>query len=366
MNSDVYKISFSAFFADLGYQAVVASFPIILVFQFHLPIYIYGVVESVSYGVGLIFSFLGGALADRYGSKRVAIFGNLLVTLLSFTGLAQNSLEAIGLFLSGWFMRNFRSPARRTMLVQATSENERSRAFAILHSLDFLGGLIAVVYLSVGLYLKFSFAEILPLTAVPILISSLFLYLSRPREGKSTARRSGKVLGAVALASLLFGISTYSPGFPIITVTQSTSQIYLGTLTYGFFLGSSSGFGMLLSRLRMKDYLGLTLGYLVTAIASAGFIFLFPFREIGLYPMAILLGVGSAFAETFEPSIVSKVAGQNVGTGMGILSLSRGIGYFVGNSVMGLLYSLSYVYAYAFASLIALGSTVIILALVRK
>ncbi|MEM1860274.1 MAG: MFS transporter, partial [Metallosphaera sp.] len=231
MNSDVYKISFSAFFADLGYQAVVASFPIILVFQFHLPIYIYGVVESVSYGVGLIFSFLGGALADRYGSKRVAIFGNLLVTLLSFTGLAQNSLEAIGLFLSGWFMRNFRSPARRTMLVQATSENERSRAFAILHSLDFLGGLIAVVYLSVGLYLKFSFAEILPLTAVPILISSLFLYLSRPREGKSTARRSGKVLGAVALASLLFGISTYSPGFPIITVTQSTSQIYLGTLT---------------------------------------------------------------------------------------------------------------------------------------
>ncbi|MCG3108974.1 hypothetical protein L3N51_01264 [Metallosphaera sp. J1] len=365
MNADVYKISFSAFFADLGYQAVVASFPIILVFQFHLPVYIYGIVESVSYGVGLIFSFLGGALADRYGSRRVAIFGNLLITLLSFTGLAQNSLEAIGLFLSGWFMRNFRSPARRTMLVQVTSEDERSRAFAILHSLDFLGGLIAVVYLSLGLYLRLSFAEILPFTAIPILLSSFFLFLTRPREGGG-GRRSGKVLGAVALASLLFGISTYSPGFPIITVTQSTSQVYLGTLTYGFFLGSSSGFAMVLSRVRMRDYLGLTLGYLVTATASAGFIFLFPFREIGLYPMAILLGVGSALAETFEPSLVSKVAGQNVGTGMGILSLSRGLGYFVGNSLMGLLYSLSYVYAYAFASLVALGSMVIILVLVRK
>ncbi len=83
--------------------------------------------ESVSYGVGLVFSFLGGFMADKYGSKRVAIFGNLLITLLSFTGLAQNSLEAIGFFLSGWFMRNFRSPARRTMLVQVTDEKERSK-----------------------------------------------------------------------------------------------------------------------------------------------------------------------------------------------------------------------------------------------
>ncbi|WP_252897071.1 hypothetical protein [Metallosphaera hakonensis] len=148
---------------------------------------------------------------------------------------------------------------------------------------------------------------------------------------------------------MLFGISTYSPGFPIITVTQSTSRIYLGTLTYAFFLGSSSGFGMLLSRLKIGDYSGLILGYLVTSVASVGFIPLFHYGEFGLYPLVILLGIGSAFAETFEPSLVSKVSGQNVGTGMGVLSLSRGIGYFIGNSVMGVLYSFSYVYAYGFA-----------------
>ncbi|QKR00293.1 MFS transporter [Metallosphaera tengchongensis] len=365
MNSEVYKISFSAFFADLGYQAVVASFPIILVFQFHLPIYIYGIVESFSYGVGLIFSFLGGYLSDKYGSKRIAIFGNLLVTLLSFTGLAQNSLEAIGFFLSGWFMRNFRSPARRTMLVQVTQEGERGRAFATLHSLDFLGGLIAVVYLSTSLYLHLPFYLILPMTAIPILISSLFLFLTKVGDKTSGSKPKTRVIGSVALASMLFGISTYSPGFPIITVTQSTAQTYLGTLTYGFYLGASSGFAMLLSRLNVKDNVGLISGYLVTAVASAGFIPLFSFREVGLYPLVVMLGIGSAFAETFEPNMISKVSGGKVGTGMGVLSLSRGVGYFIGNTVMGVLYTFSYAYAYGFASLVALTSALIIYFMVR-
>lgn len=74
MDKNVYKIAFSAFFSDLGYQAVVASFPILLVFYFHVPIFIYGIVESFGYGVGLVFSFLGGFLSDKIGSKKVTIF----------------------------------------------------------------------------------------------------------------------------------------------------------------------------------------------------------------------------------------------------------------------------------------------------
>jgi Major Facilitator Superfamily. len=365
MNSDVYKISFSAFFADLGYQAVVASFPVILVFQFHLPIYVYGIVESISYGVGFLFSFLGGSLSDIYGSRRIAIAGNLLVTLLSFTGLAQSGIEAIGLFLSGWFMRNFRNPARRAMLVEVTSEDERSKAFAMLHALDFFGGVLAVVYLSLGLLYHLTFSFILPLTATPILLSSLLLVIVKPKSRQKSDDKSSRVFWGVVFASMLFGISSFSPGFPIITVVQSTSRLYLGTLTYAFYLGSSSGFGFLLSRLKLNWGTGLTLAYLSTAIASAGFIPLFKYGEVALYPLVILLGLSSAFAETYEPTVISKVGGKDVGRGMGLLSLGRGIGYFIGNTAMGFLYSLSYVYAYAFGSLTALGSLLIILFLVR-
>lgn len=67
---EVLKISFSAFFADLGYQVTVASFPIILVFYFHAPIFVYGIAEAISYGGGSLMSLLGGYLADKYGRKK--------------------------------------------------------------------------------------------------------------------------------------------------------------------------------------------------------------------------------------------------------------------------------------------------------
>ncbi len=367
MNKEVLKIAFSAFFADLGYQAVVASFPLLLVFYFHVPVYIYGIVESFSYGVGLFFSFLGGALADRFGSKRVAVFGNSLIVFLSFTGLAKDSLQAIALFLSGWFMRNFRSPARRTMLVEVTEEEERKRAFGVLHALDVAGGVLAIAYLTAALYFGVPFSAILPFTAIPIVVSTILLVFTRRRKKASTNSNkvNVRVVLGVLFATALFGISTYSPGFPIITVTQSTHQLYLGALTYGVYLGSSAIFGYVFSLVRVDDFKGLTLGYLLSAIASLGFVFLFPLREIGLYPMVFLLGIAMAAAETFEPTIISKVAGQNVGMGMGLLSLARGIGYFVGNTTMGFLYALGYAYAYTFAFAVSLASAIIIL-LIRK
>ncbi|EWG06636.1 MAG: major facilitator transporter [Candidatus Aramenus sulfurataquae] len=365
MNREVLKIAFSAFFADLGYQAVVASFPLLLVFYFHVPVYVYGVVESFSYGVGLFFSFMGGLLADKWESKKVAVLGNSLIIILSFTGVARDAIQAIALFLTGWFMRNFRSPARRKMLVEVTDESERKSAFGVLHALDVMGGMLAIAYLATFLYFRVPFSAILPFTAVPIVVSTLLLvFTSKGKRIESKGTNLRVVLG-VLFATALFGVSTYSPGFPIITVTQSTDQLYLGALTYGVYLGSSALFGYVFSLVRIDEFKGLTLGYLVSALASLGFVFLFPFKALGLYPMVFLLGLAMAAAETFEPTIISKTIGQNVGRGMGYLSLARGIGYFVGNTAMGILYSLSYSYAYAFAFAVSMASAFIIL-FIRK
>lgn len=68
--SEVLKLSFSAFFADLGYQAAVASFPLIFVIYFGAPIYLYGLAEAINYGGGTLMSFLGGKLSDKYGRKK--------------------------------------------------------------------------------------------------------------------------------------------------------------------------------------------------------------------------------------------------------------------------------------------------------
>jgi len=81
--NEVLKISFSAFFADLGYQAVVASFPILFVVIFGAPIPLYGFAEALNYGLGTAMSYLGGIAGDKFGRKKIAILGNSLILYIS-------------------------------------------------------------------------------------------------------------------------------------------------------------------------------------------------------------------------------------------------------------------------------------------
>jgi nitrate/nitrite transporter NarK len=89
LKRDVLLISLSAFFADAGYQALIAGFPIFLVLDLRAPVYILGIAMALAYGIGSVFAYAGGILSDRYGKKKIAIAGNLLIPILSFTGFSN-------------------------------------------------------------------------------------------------------------------------------------------------------------------------------------------------------------------------------------------------------------------------------------
>lgn len=176
-------------------------------------------------------------------------------------------------------------------------------------------------------------------------------------------RHANPSLWFIIASTLLFGFSQYSFGFPVITTAQITHEDYLAVISYGVFLAASAAFGYVFGRLRINEYGGLAfLGYLLGSIASLGFALLAPLGIIGIYPMALLLGIAVAGTEVFEPTIVSRLApGEAMGSGMGMLTLGRSIGLLLGNSVMGLLYQVHYTYAYYFASAASFTAFLIIL-----
>ncbi|QGA69260.1 MFS transporter [Sulfolobus sp. E11-6] len=371
--SEVLKISFSAFFADLGYQAVVASFPIIFVLIFRAPIPIYGLAEALNYGIGTVMAYIGGLAGDRFGRKRIAIIGNVLILFVSLIGLSRDYIQALIFFMIGWWFRNFRSPPRRAMMAEVTSPEERSEAFGILHSLDIAGALLAIIYLTVLLYLHVSILTVLLFTSIPLLVSTAFL--TKVNAGKKGEKKKienkieqKRVFWSVILSTMFFGFSQYSFGFPILTTTEITGKDYLGVLAYGVFLGASSLFGYLFGRMKLKEFESLAfLGYLVGAIGSLGFAYLSGFGLFSLYPLSFLMGISVASTETFEPTIMSKITKEEAyGTSMGYLSAGRSIGIFLGNVIMGLLYQISYTYAYLFATITSLISFGLILSLIMK
>ena len=370
----------------MGYQAVTAVFPLLLIIELKEPAYDYGILLALSYGVGSLFSIFGGKLGDRHGKKPLSLAGNLLIPLMSLSALSPNIFFTGALFVFGWWARYFRTPTRRAWLVEISNPNYRSKIFGFLHALDVGGGLIAVIYSIVLVLLQVPLREIILLTMIPLFVSSLSLALARTgfhelfvaREGGSTMKpiekapdpneqekmeekvqRDNFVYKAILLSATFFGFSYYALGFPIVTVARSQGSAVLGIVTFGIYLGVSALAGFSLGSLRGKRPFRTlwSFGYVLAAISSLviGLSFSFHYNVAVYYLGAAGLGFATGSVETFEPVLISTlVKTSKLSSGLGWLSSTRAHGLFVSNIVMGVLFVFSEFDSYLYAALTAL------------
>ncbi|MCL4396792.1 MFS transporter [Candidatus Parvarchaeota archaeon] len=381
VNKNVLYLSLSAFFADAGYQAVIALFPVFLVLFLKAPVYYLGIIYALQYGIGAIFAYLGGVLADRYSKKNVAIIGNSLIPILSFLGIAASLLLSPLLFLAGWWARDSRSPARRALISLASDEKHRKRAFGVLHALDLGGGAVGIIYLIILLYFGVAYSILFLVTVIPLVISTLFIVKSNVKEGLKAV--SNKLLSSrkkainketmlgVFIATSLFGFSYYSLGYPILTIAQRSNDI-LGVFSYlifllisafaGYYLGSRAG------KLKIISSLSL-LGYALAGVGSLliGIFYIFSLNISVAYLGVLVLGFAVGAIETFEPTIISFTsAKEKSAKSFGYLSSSRSIGLFTGNLLMGILYFFSPFYSYIYAFAVSMAAALIVYVFGRK
>ena len=370
-------ISFSAFFADFGYQSVVAALPILMVIILHAPPYVFGITVAVSSGFGAVLAYYGGVLSDIFGRKKITILGNILIPILSLSGIAANFYEAAALFSGGWLSRNFRSPSRRALLNDEVNESNRGKVFGLLNALDVGGGAFSIILLISLSLLGVPLRYIILLTAIPILFSTVLLLLVKEKKRKASSpkpqmkkERMARVRGSMAykgviIATALYGFSFYSLGFPILTIAQYSSNNVLGYLSYLIFLVGSALFGYFIGSRKIRLIKGLgVLGYLMSAIATAAIGIAYALH-LGIYVMyaaVLFMGMAIGTIDTLEPSLVSIVkSGSKIGRGMGSLTASRSVGIFIGNIAMGLLYGISPAFSYAYAAIVSVVAASVIL-----
>ncbi len=343
-------------------------FPIFLVLYLHLSVIEYAVITAISFGGGAFFGYIGGKAGDRFGYKKTAVLSNLLVPLLSFSGLSVNVFEAASLFSGGWWARCFRNPARRVMLLKSIFKKEHyGRAFGFLHFLDIGGAFLSALTAAILLSFKFPIRTIFIFTAVPIIIAIVFLYLSNPLEvkdektadaPKSTVDHLNKnVYRKILIATSLYGFSAYSFGFPIITVAVSSKDNVLGVFSYAVFLAVSSITGLFVGKVMAKNVKELTLGYILGGIGSLGIGLTFALNlNVAFYfPFIVLSGISMGFVETLEPTIIGLISHERkTGKGMGSLSAMRSLGIFSANIIMGLLYIIGAGYSFAYAGILSI------------
>ena len=378
MNRDVLLISFSAFFADLGYQAVQALFPIYLVLTLSSNALLFGVANAVAFGGGALLAYFAGLLGNTHSRRLLAVVGSACMLLMPAVGLSINPLLAILLFALGWWGRNFRVPPRRAMLADSSRTNDLGKSFGFLHALDIGGGMFAVIWLLLALGSGMSQENAFLLTAIPITVSTLLLVATRDirkRRRSATARETGSArfrinrstYRGVIIATALYGFSYYSLGFPILTIAQSSSNILLGIGSYAVYLGVSAFTGYFigsrkrLNRIKALGYLGYILSGAGTGLLALGYALHSTFL---LYYIGVaLMGFGLGVVETIEPVLIALVRGAvKLDTGMGALQGSRSFGLFFANLIMGVLYLVSPTDSYLYATVVSVAAGVIVLA----
>jgi Major Facilitator Superfamily len=373
LSKDAYLLCFSAFFADLGYQGIAALFPLYIVLELHEKVFWYGLITGIAFGAGSFFAFIGGLVGDRFDKKYVSIAGNAFIPLMAFSGLTHQLWLSALLFILGWWARYFRSPARRALLVNVTAPGERGIAFGVLHALDIAGGMFSALLVLLLLSLHIPVGIIMLCAAIPLVISTVILFFverttlypaatpmqERRSDGGASGMSDRALLVSLLAAATLYGFSFYNLGFPILTGTKgsaTTSGYELGVLGFVIYLGISAVSGYVLGARRGSALRSLwLLGYLPSAIGSGliGLSVLLHMNELAFYLFVAVLGVGMGAVETFEPTLASSLVGSTtLSRGMGYLSVSRSIGQFLSNLIMGVLFSLSQSipYFYAFAS----------------
>ncbi len=377
ISRDVLLISFSAFFADLGYQAVQALFPIFLVITLASSPLAFGIANALAFGGGAVLAYIGGVLSDRYSRKWIVVIGSAFILLMSAVGLATSPIMAVALFTGGWWGRNFRSPPRRAMLADVSKRRDLGKTFGLLHALDVGGGMLSVVFLVILLAVGVSHRSIFILTAIPITISMLLIILTSDiRKGKANVagtplmKRSSivnrRTFWGIIIATALYGFSYYSLGFPILTITMVSSNSIIGVGSYGVYLGISAITGYWIgsrkgiNKIKTLGLVGYVLSGIGTAVLSVSY--WLGYGTAALYVGVAIMGFGLGVVETIEPTIISLIRRDvKIGKGMGALQGSRSFGVFFGNLVMGILYVASPSYSYAYAAAVSVVAGIIIL-----
>lgn len=386
---DVWSISFSAFFADLGYQAILAVFPLYLVLHLGAPIWLYGLSQALAYGPGALFGYFGGRLAERYGRWRVAVVGNAFIPLMALAGLPSAPGIAVALLVVGWWARNLRSPPRRALLVESVSPQHRGEAFGLLHALDVGGGMLAAAYALLLLFGGVSYETILLVTILPLVVSTLVLLRVRvgrappaalpsarsdpstsPTEVAQKRTAEGWVFWGIMAATVLYGFASFSIGFPVLTAARATQSAALGILVFLVALGISSVVGLFVGRFKRRRVLLLALGGYLVAAGGSGIFAAAAATQASIVPFLVAAGVlGAALGavETFEPTLIATVSPpERTAQSMGTLTAFRSIGLFVANLSLGLLALANAWVPYLYAALSALAATLVLLVVARR
>ncbi len=357
LTRDVWGMSLTSFFSDLGHEMATAILPLFLI-SIGAPPAALGAIEGIADALSSFIKLGAGWISDKAGRRKpIAVAGYLLTGLTTGAfALATTWPQVLIARSIGWLGRGIRGPVRDAMLADAVPPEARGRAFGFHRMGDTLGAVLGPA-LAFALLGAFNYRILFVLTLIPGVLSAL-TFAAFVRERANTPIKGGNFLGMVnglptkfklfLIGVGVFGAGDFAHSLLTLRATQmltpglgaaQAGQIAIGLYVFHniLYAGMSYPVGALADRFGKRGLLAI--GYLIAAIMGLGWIFAFP---QALY-LSLLFALGGTFIAV-EDALESAVAADLLpvemrGTGYGVLATVNGLGDFVSSIVVGLLWT---------------------------
>jgi MFS family permease len=274
-----------------------------------------GLTGMARFGAIMLFSLIGGLIADRFDRRRIVVFAQvgvgvaaIALAALSATGLVEVWHIYLATFTTS-SLTSLNAPARRALIVNAVPRTQLMTAMALNMTVNQLDRMIApaiggILIAYVGLPITYAgngIAHVLTAAAVagvamgPVRAPSQESPLQSLIDGLAFVRRRSIILVLLTtdLAAMLFG--SYQVILPILADGFGVGAVGYGLLQSAPAVGSVIGAVviMALADMRYKGYLivGSILGYCVCLAALA---------VAPSFSLALLAGAGLGLTNSMQ------------------------------------------------------------------
>jgi MFS family permease len=327
-----------------------------------------GIIAGLGELVGYALRLVSGYITDKTGRYWLITILGYVVNLFAvpLLALAGRWEIAAALMITERIGKAIRTPSRDAMLSHATKDIGRGWGFGLHEAMDQIGAMLGPSIVAVVLYVKggykASFCVLLipALLAITVLLIARYLY-PRPKDlEKSLAALKTKGFPLVFWIYLC-AIALVAAGyvdFPLMAYHFKkgaiASENWIPVL-YAIAMGIDALAALLFGRL--FDRKGFSI-LIVAVIASSFFApFVFWGRFYAVIAGIILWGIGMGAQESImRAAIANMISADKRASAYGVFNAGYGLFWFLGSTLMGVFYDISFPSLIAFSVIAQLAS----------
>ena len=338
-----------------------------------------GFITGAGEAVALVLRPVSGRISDRTGRQWAITIGGYAVTFVAvpLLAVARGLWAAAVLVVLERLGKAIRTPARDTMLAQASADLGRGRAFALHEAMDqagaVLGPLLVALMVAVGSYeLGFGVLAIPAIAAIGVL---LVLRRAVPRpaayEGAAPPALAGSerlprrfwlyaVFTAISVAGFAtFGVLAYHLQAQRVVAPATIPLIY--ALAMGVDAAAALASGWVYDRSGLR---GLVVVPLLTAVVPfLSFSTSVPLVVAGAAVWGAAMGIHES---TMRAAVTDLVPAARRGAGYGTFTAVYGLAWLAGGTLVGVLYARSIGAVEAFVVGLQVAALIALVPLIRS